>query len=101
VLLVAVSRLLTSFHLRAALNFASVAKPTCLELATDTVPSYFSPRCFCAIFCTCWCSSTSCIQIASSLTFFEVVDLEWPFVNGLTVVSEISTAKFCSTTGSQ
>jgi hypothetical protein len=49
VLLVAVSRLLTSYHLRAAINFASVATPTCLELAKGIVPSYYSPCCFCAI----------------------------------------------------
>jgi len=43
-LFVAVSRLLPSFNLRAAINFASFAKPTSLQLAKGTVMPYFSPR---------------------------------------------------------
>jgi hypothetical protein len=43
-LLVAVSRLLPSFHLWAAINFACFAKSTSLQLAKGTVTPYFSPR---------------------------------------------------------
>ncbi len=78
------------------------AKPTSLELANvQHHHLIFLPVASVLSCCTCWCSNTNSIQIVNSLTFIEVLDLDWPFVNGLTVVSEISTTKFCSTIRSQ